>query len=399
MRKYLIHLTLIGSFALSQNYIAVIDFSGNGISANDVNTLTDRFRIELFRTGKFIVAEREMMNQVLDEQGFQQSGCSTDECLVEMGKLIGVSDIIGGSVSKFGNLYSVSLRMVDIELGTIVQSAIYDHEGKFEDLLIKVMKKSAEQFAFAIEPDFQTSETTPSDKSNLEEIVVDQPISEEISSEEMVLDQSSTNNATMELGVIGGLNMTNFTGDDASMEDEFGEGMDPSSLMGFTFGGYMTYRLAGGLVIRTEIHYITKGSKYSFSGIVDGVDLETKFDFTMKYFEIPIFGIYQLNDNISLMAGPYLEYFLNGTMEADVSASFMGESFSESTSEKIKKDEVPTIGYGITLGGSFSINDQIAVEARYSIGLSTIDKEPDDWDSSRDGNYKVGDIKNSGLQR
>ena len=38
------------------------------------------------------VIEREMMEEIIKEQGFQQSGCSTDECMVEVGKLIGVEN-------------------------------------------------------------------------------------------------------------------------------------------------------------------------------------------------------------------------------------------------------------------------------------------------------------------
>jgi len=35
-----------------------------------------------------------MMEQILVEQGFQQSGCTTNECMVEVGKLIGVENIV-----------------------------------------------------------------------------------------------------------------------------------------------------------------------------------------------------------------------------------------------------------------------------------------------------------------
>ena len=39
------------------------------------------------------------MEQILVEQGFQQSGCTTNECMVEVGKLIGVEKIVSGSIS------------------------------------------------------------------------------------------------------------------------------------------------------------------------------------------------------------------------------------------------------------------------------------------------------------
>ena len=124
-------------------YIAVVDFNGNNISIGDVKALTDRLRVELFNTKYFKVVEREMMEEVLKEQGFQQSGCSTDECMVQIGKLIGVEKIIGGSISKAGDVFSVSLRLVDVETGEIEDTEVYDHSGKIGELLTKGMRMVA----------------------------------------------------------------------------------------------------------------------------------------------------------------------------------------------------------------------------------------------------------------
>ena len=43
------------------------------------------------------------MEDILKEQGFQQTGCTSDECVVEVGKIIGVQQMVGGSISKVGN--------------------------------------------------------------------------------------------------------------------------------------------------------------------------------------------------------------------------------------------------------------------------------------------------------
>jgi len=64
--------------------IAVVDFNGNNILDGEVKALTDRLRVELFKTKYFKVIEREMMQEVLKEQGFQQSGCTTAELFVMM---------------------------------------------------------------------------------------------------------------------------------------------------------------------------------------------------------------------------------------------------------------------------------------------------------------------------
>ena len=123
--------------------IAVVDFSGNNVSVGDCRALTDRLRSELFNTKYFKVIEREMMDEIIKEQGFQQSGCTTDECMVQVGKLIGVEKIVGGSISQVGNVYSVSARIVSIETGEIENTAVYDHIGNIGELLTEGMMKVA----------------------------------------------------------------------------------------------------------------------------------------------------------------------------------------------------------------------------------------------------------------
>ena len=123
-----------------RDFIAVVDFTGNNVSDSDCRALTDRLRAELFNTKYFKVIEREMMEQILVEQGFQQSGCTTNECMVEVGKLIGVEKIIGGSISQIGNIFSISSRIVNVETGEIENTAVFDHTGNIGLLLTEGMR-------------------------------------------------------------------------------------------------------------------------------------------------------------------------------------------------------------------------------------------------------------------
>ena len=123
--------------------IAVVDFTGNNVSSGEVRALTDRLRVELFKTKYFKVLEREMMEEILTEQGFQQTGCATDECMVRVGKLIGVEQIVGGSISKVGRTYSVSSRIVSVETGKILKGTTYDYKGEIDELLTEGMRMVA----------------------------------------------------------------------------------------------------------------------------------------------------------------------------------------------------------------------------------------------------------------
>ena len=127
----------------SKSNIAVVQLLGGNISKSAIAALTDRLRFELFQTNYFQVIERDIMDEILMEQGFQQSGCTTNECAVEMGKLMNVENIIGGSINKVGNTFSSSIKMINIQEGNIVKIISFDYSGPIDEMLKRGMKKIA----------------------------------------------------------------------------------------------------------------------------------------------------------------------------------------------------------------------------------------------------------------
>jgi len=137
-KKFIITVLLSNIFLAhlsGQSTIAVLQFDARGIANDEVATLTDRFRDELIKTDRYSVIERGMMEEVLKEQGLQQSGCISDECVVEAGQVIGVQQIVGGSIGKVGNVFSVSVRIIDVQSGKILNVTTYDHTGDIGGLL------------------------------------------------------------------------------------------------------------------------------------------------------------------------------------------------------------------------------------------------------------------------
>ena len=124
---------------LSQNPdkipVAILDLEGRGISALEAATLTDRLRSEMVTVGAFVVVERGQMEMLLEEQGFQQTGCTSAECAVEVGKLLGVQKMVTGSIGKLGALYTVDARMFDVQTGEIERVSKREHRGGIEGLI------------------------------------------------------------------------------------------------------------------------------------------------------------------------------------------------------------------------------------------------------------------------
>jgi TolB-like protein len=147
----------------SKTNIAVIDLDPTGISNNESQFLSSRLRTELFETGKFQVVEREKMNAILNEQGFQQTGCTSVECAIEIGQLLNVSVMVAGSIGKIEEIYSLSIRMIDVQTGAIIRTATRDYEGKLSEVLTDVIPELSVELANAEQTDaIITEEEAPS---------------------------------------------------------------------------------------------------------------------------------------------------------------------------------------------------------------------------------------------
>ena len=148
MQRYLILLSMVASAWAGQLSIAVSELEPQGLSASEAAIISDRLRDELLSTGKFRVMERSMMDEILKEQSLQGSGaCSNSQCQVQMGRLLGVDRLVVGRVGKFGSMFTLSVRMLSVESGEILESASEDHEGAMEGLLKGPLKKIAFRLA------------------------------------------------------------------------------------------------------------------------------------------------------------------------------------------------------------------------------------------------------------
>ena len=115
--------------------IAVMDLDAKGIAKDEASVLTDKLRGELFQTGQFQVIERSVMDEILKEQGFQQTGCTSKECAVEAGQLIGVQFMVAGSIGRIEKTYLLSVRLINVATGKIEKSVQRELTGSLTDVL------------------------------------------------------------------------------------------------------------------------------------------------------------------------------------------------------------------------------------------------------------------------
>jgi len=152
MRKlvFLWGVTLLfaGSVQAQKLTISVMDLNvTSGLAPNEVGMLTDKLLNEFVTYGFYKVVERSKRDEILKEQGFQQSGaCDQGACLVEAGQLLGVQKMVGGTIGKLGAVYAVELRIMDVKTGEIDKAFSRQYTGDVSNLL-NAMREAATVFS------------------------------------------------------------------------------------------------------------------------------------------------------------------------------------------------------------------------------------------------------------
>ncbi|SVB59899.1 uncharacterized protein METZ01_LOCUS212753, partial [marine metagenome] len=118
--------------------VAILDFEGQDISVQEVQTLTERMRSEIGATNAVRLIERKAIENIMAEQGLAQSGCVTDECAAEVGQLLGVQFMVNGRIGKLGDKYTIDVKMFSVETGATERTVSATHEGDVSGLLVEM---------------------------------------------------------------------------------------------------------------------------------------------------------------------------------------------------------------------------------------------------------------------
>ena len=141
LHKLILTLIILVSTAMTQSgrpTVAILDFDGQGVDAGDVQTLTERMRTEIGNTNAVRLIERKAVEKIMEEQGFQQTGCTSDECAAEVGQLLGVQFMVSGTIGRMGKKYTIDCKMFSVETGETVRAKNATFEGDISGLLLEM---------------------------------------------------------------------------------------------------------------------------------------------------------------------------------------------------------------------------------------------------------------------
>jgi TolB-like protein len=102
--------------------VAVLDFElqGEGFETTDMGEIVSEWLITaLVQEGRFDVVERRLLKKLMEEQKLVMTGIVDANSATELGKLLGVTAIISGSVMRVQNVIEVNARIIDVESGSI----------------------------------------------------------------------------------------------------------------------------------------------------------------------------------------------------------------------------------------------------------------------------------------
>ena len=85
-----------------------------------------RLESAIVSNGKLIVVDRTNLDKIREEQGYQLSGEVSDESATRIGQLLGAGAIVTGSLTDLGDVYSLTLKAINIETATVAVSYLAD---------------------------------------------------------------------------------------------------------------------------------------------------------------------------------------------------------------------------------------------------------------------------------
>lgn len=173
----------------------------------------------------------------------------------------------------------------------------------------------------------------------------------------------------LNLGVKGGVNIA------TQQISGGGSGPGPQSRIGVVAGVFETLPpLFSWLDVQAEALYAQKGTKVTVTGITTTEAID--------YLEVPVLA------RAKKMVGHWKFYAAAGPSTAFRLRARTRTSFSGSTEEIDIGSQVESIDFGVAMGGGVE-RGRLVIDARYTLGLSDIDKDKTDATTTKNRTIAV----------
>jgi TolB-like protein len=121
------------------DFNGVISYFGKYVAVKISNRLT--------KNKNFNVVDRNSIELILKEQKFQYSGVVDEKTAVELGKMVGASVIVFGTITEFTNKVSIDSKILSVQTAKVIGTTDYsiNKTKDVADLIATVISSSEQQ--------------------------------------------------------------------------------------------------------------------------------------------------------------------------------------------------------------------------------------------------------------
>ena len=154
----------------------------------------------------------------------------------------------------------------------------------------------------------------------------------------------------------------------------WGENVEHGGHLNYQAGVFMEYRFTSKFSIAPEVVFAAKRN-------IEGIDVELKETDHVNYINVPVMLKYYVAPALSIDFGPQVGFnvYSKNTIEGKV------EKLKEKETTDMKK-YTKTVDFGLGLGLTYNITEEVFIQARYTMGLTKVFNVDDD---SKNGNGQI----------
>ncbi|MBN1638849.1 MAG: hypothetical protein JW866_07770 [Ignavibacteriales bacterium] len=101
---------------------AVIAFNSDYYPTGISKLITDKFLQVLLQNKEYKVVERSEIDKVLDELGFQQTGCTDNSCAISIGKILNAERVFLGNINNVNEMIVLIVKEINVQTGEILKT-------------------------------------------------------------------------------------------------------------------------------------------------------------------------------------------------------------------------------------------------------------------------------------
>ena len=177
----------------------------------------------------------------------------------------------------------------------------------------------------------------------------------------MILSVTGVQAQDVSFGIKGGVNFSNFSGDDADM-------LETDGRTGFHLGLIAEIMFTENLGVQPEVLYSSQGAKSDFQMEDEFFGSLSIDEFKLDYISIPVLLKYYFIEGLSLEVGPQFSFVANSEVEASMDGVSSTEDFD---------DETESFDFGGALGLGYELPMGLLFQGRYVMGFNDVYTDSD----------------------